>query len=530
MKKLILGLYNKYIITFIAIVSITLFTFAISYIYDFDNFTLNIYLYFVDFVLSTFIAYKILDVYKDKLFSSDTGKNESIKIRVFAVSIFTLIILHIINYYLVSTYFNNDFKYEILKISYLLIPQFLIFYLEINDKKISMPKYALMVFKNSLSHFIFTLIVFTGILILYFIYEALIGHVNYTTMSSIMTTIFTFIVMTGYLISMDNTEYKENVFLKVLVCYVMQSIVFVGYVIVYAFMINIIIKIQLPPNQIYVVGIAVFFIGVLTSYISQGFNENYKISKLMPILFIPILIMQYISIFVRIINYGMSVYRYIAVMVLIFETIFLVMYIYKYDKLKNIFLYAIGLVLILFYIPFVNIYSMPNIINNTLLKNVINENESESEERYNTNEKHFDVYKSFAEKNINISGYDNLDRVSISYEYDKSNDKFYDTHSNYQKHMQDGISDFKNVKAYIKSSSGYMKDDYVYLNIDDYVNSLEKLIVTNDYNKDVISNNIDTEIEIDNKKLIITYIRLDYRECINNFKNLFIEGYILTKN
>ena len=57
----------------------------------------------------------------------------------------------------------------------------------------------------------------------------------------------------------------------------MQSIVFVGYIIVYVFMFNIIIKMQLPPNQIYVVGIAVFFIGVLTSYMSQGFDNSDKI-------------------------------------------------------------------------------------------------------------------------------------------------------------------------------------------------------------------------------------------------------------
>lgn len=530
MKQLILGLYNKYRITFIAIVLITLFTFAISYIYDFDNFTLNIYLCFVDFVLSTFISYKILDVYKDKLLSSDAKKNESIKIRVFVVSIFTIIILHIINYSLVNTYFKNDFKYEILKLSYLLIPQFLIFYLEINDKNISMPKYVLMVFKNSLSHFIFTLIVFTGIIILYCIYEALIGHVNNTTMSSIMTTIFTFIVMTGYLISIDNTDYKENVFLKVLVYYVMQSIVFAGFIIVYAFMVNIIIRMELPPNQIYMVGIAVFFIGVITCYMSQAFDEHYKISKLMPILFIPILIMQYIAIFVRILNYGLSAYRYIAVMVLVFETIFIIMYILKYDKLKNLFLYAIVLVLITFYIPLVNIYNLPDTVNNTLLKNVTSANKDYKESVSNRNE--CLIYKGFSDANIDISGYDKLDRFSMRYEYDLKDNKYYDTKSSYKKHMEDGVSDLKNAKAYIQmptsdTTYGYKKEDFVLLDIDDYVKKLEEIIISNNYDENKVQDNIDGIIEFDDKKIVITLINIRYEET--NFDSILISGYLLTK-
>lgn len=523
MRKLIIDLYNKYIITFISIIILTLYTFAISGS-GFKNYSFSIHLYFVDLVLGTFIAYKIFDVYKDKLFGADASKNIIIKIIVFIISILSIFVLHAINFKFANINFKDEFEYQFLKMVYLLIPQFLIFYLEISDKNISVPQYALMVFKNFLSHFVFTLIVFTGIIILYLIYEALIGSVDDNFYLSIVVTLLTFTTMTGYLISIDNTEYKENVFLKVLVCYVMQSIVFVGYVIVYAFMLNIIIKMQLPPNQIYMVGIAVFFIGVLTSYMSQGFNVNYKISKLMPVLFIPILIMQYIAIFVRIINYGMSVYRYIAIMVLVFETIFLVMYIFKYDRLKNIFLYAIGLVLILFYIPFINIYSIPNTINNTLLKNIINVKDDD-ENNHDKEKKYYDIYKSFPEKNISISGYDNLVNLSIAYTYDEDNNKFYDYNSKYQKHMEKGVNDFKNIKAY-----GYMKDDYVILDIDDYVKSLEELIITNDYNEDAINDNIVTEIEMENKKLIITYIRIDYRERINNFKTLYIEGYLLTKN
>ena len=527
MRKLITDLYNKYIITFISIAVLSLYTFFFFYILDNKDYSFNIHLYFVDLVLGTFIAYKILEVYKDKLLHFDDNKNGIIKILVFFVSGLVIFILHAINFNLINNS-EKDTGYEILKVSYLLIPQFLIFYLEVIEKNISVPKYALMVFKNSLSHFVFTIIVSTGIFILYLIYEALIGNVDYKTHFSIVATLLTFTTMTGYLISMDNTEYKENVFLKVLVYYVMQSIVFVGFVIVYAFVFNIIIKMKLPPNQIYMVGITVFFIGVITSFMSQAFDEKYKISKLMPILFIPILIMQYIAILVRIFNYGLSVYRYIALMVLVFETTFLIFYIFKYENIKNIFLYAIGIVLILFYIPFINIYSLPNTLNNTLLKDVSNKN-VDDEQSYLI-KKSCDIYKSFSETNINISGFDKLDRFSISYEFDASDNKFYNRNSSYKKPIENGISDLKNAKAHIKSYNGNMVKEYVILDIDEYMKSLEKLIIYNDYDKDLVENNIENVLEINDKKIILTYIELDYRESINNFKYIYLEGYLLTKN
>ena len=523
MRKLIIDLYNKYIITFISIIILTLYTFAISGS-GFKNYSFSIHLYFVDLVLGTFIAYKIFDVYKDKLFGADASKNIIIKIIVFLISILSIFVLHAINFKFANIHFKDESEYQFLKMVYLLIPQFLIFYLEISDKNISVPQYALMVFKNFLSHFVFTLIVFTGIIILYLIYEALIGSADDNIYLSIVVTLLTFTNMTGYLISMDNTEYKENIFLKVLVYYVMQSIVFVGYIIVYAFMFNIIIKMQLPPNQIYMVGIAVFFIGVLTSYMSQGFEENYKISKIMPLLFIPILIMQYIAIFVRIFNYGLSVYRYIAVMVLVFETIFLVLYIFRYDKLKNILLYAIGLVLILFYIPFINIYSLPNSINNTFFINIIEENDEDVEPIKNI--KSCYVYKYFKNEDLDISEYNKLNNIDINYKFNKKDNKYYDLSS---KKKQDdvGVIDFKEINGYIANNTS---DNVFVLDIDNYMKSIEKIILENDYNGELVEKNISRYIEMDDKLFIISYINFKYDDDTMKFKYITIFGFLLTKN
>lgn len=523
MRRLIIELYNKYIITFISITILTLYTFYISYI-GFDDYSTDIYLYFIDLVLGTFIAYKIIDVYKEKLFSLDENKNKIIKIVVFLISIFTIFILHFINFNLVNTNLKDDYKYEIFKISYLLIPQFLILYLEICDKNISVPKYALMVFKNSLLHFVFTLIVFTGTFILYLIYQALIGEVDDKIFISIEATIFVFIAMVGYLVSIENTEYKDNAFLKILVYYVMQSIVFVGYIIVYAFMINIIIKMQLPPNQIYMVGIAVFFIGVLTSYMSQAFDEDYKISKLMPILFIPILIMQYIAIFVRIINYGLTPFRYTAVMVLIIETIFIIFYIFRYDKIKNILLYGIGIMLVLFYIPFMNIYSLPSNINKMFYNNTIKDNNDDIDDE--VSKKSCNIYKYFNYENIDIKGYDRLDSIVINYKYSENDKKYYDLHSN-RKQNDEGISDFKNTNAYI---SNLTSDKVIILDIDEYMKYLERLVIENDFKEDIVEKNLDNIIIDGNKKIIIGFINFRYDEDTKNFINISITGNLLTKN
>ena len=384
MKNIIKDFITKYLFTFIGIIALTVYNFIFFKDIDFINTNDtygNIYLYFVDFILGSFIAYKVFTVYGDKFDKYDKIKKLGLKIVTIIFFFSFAVFLQNASFNLITTLGLEKDRYEILKPVYILIPILLILYLENKEKDISTSKYLLMLFRNFLLLHVFILIVIIGIMILIFIYSSLIGEVDFNTIGRIIISASSFISWTGMLLSFDKTEYSENMFLKVLVKYVMLSIVFVGFVIVYAFMVGIIINRELPKNQIYMVGIALFFIGILTSYMSLAFDGNNKLAKCLPILFIPVLIMQYIALFIRIINYSLTPYRYLALMVLIIETLFIIIYIFKNENVKNMFLYAAAIIFIVFYLPFFNAYSFPKTINNIFFKNVEQKKNSFSENK-----------------------------------------------------------------------------------------------------------------------------------------------------
>ena len=120
---------------------------------------------------------------------------------------------------------------------------------------------------------------------------------------------------------------------------------------------------ELPSNQVFAVCTSLFSIGLFTSLMSLGINEESKYNtaiKFLPIAFIPALILQIISITLRIAQHGMTTNRYFGVMIIIFEIVYLVFYILdellknEKVKLKNILLISNIFILIMFFIPKVN--------------------------------------------------------------------------------------------------------------------------------------------------------------------------------
>jgi len=119
--------------------------------------------------------------------------------------------------------------------------------------------------------------------------------------------------------------------------------------------------------------------GLFTSLMSLGINEVSKYNtaiKFLPIAFIPALILQIISIALRIAQHGLTSARYIGVMVIIFEIVYLVFYILdeilhnKKVKLEKVLLIASLLIFIACFVPKINMYELPFAYNWWVTKNV----------------------------------------------------------------------------------------------------------------------------------------------------------------
>lgn len=255
----------------------------------------------------------------------------------------------------------------------------LIIYFVVKEKDLSLKEYLLKLFMNSLMVFISCLVVLAGIFVLFLIYDMLLGEIPYYIISRIIVFLLSMISAMGILVSIENVDRSQSMFSKILVRYIMQIMVFIGFIIFYIYLIKIIVKLEMPSNQVFSVCTYLFSMGLLTSLMSLGINEESKYNtaiKFLPIAFIPALILQIISISLRIGQHGLTSTRYIGVMIIIFEIVYLVFYILdeimhnKKVKLEKVLLIASLLIFIACFVPKINIYELPLAYNWWVTKNV----------------------------------------------------------------------------------------------------------------------------------------------------------------
>lgn len=250
----------------------------------------------------------------------------------------------------------------------------LIIYFVIKEKKLSLKEYMLKLFMNSIFVFILCCVVIAGIYVLYIICEILLGTIPYYIISRIIVFLLSTISFMGLFVSIENVDEKQSLFSKILVRYIMQIMVFIGFIIFYIYLIKIIVKLELPSNQVFAVCTTLFLIGLMTSLMSLGVNEESKYNtaiKFLPIAFIPALVLQIISLALRIGQHGLTMTRYIGVMIIIFEIVYLVFYILdeilkrKKVSMEKVLLIASLLILISCFVPKINMYELPEICNKT---------------------------------------------------------------------------------------------------------------------------------------------------------------------
>lgn len=390
-----------------------------------------------------------------------------------------------------------------------------VIYFVTKEKRISLKEYLLKLFMNSISVFVISLIVLAGIYVLYMICEILLGTIPYYIISRIIVFLLSMIYFMGFFVSIENVEGKQSLFSKILVRYIMQIMVFVGFIIFYIYLIKIIAMRELPSNQVFAVCTSLFSIGLFTSLMSLGINEESKYNtaiKFLPIVFIPALILQIISLALRIGQHGMTTNRYFGVMIIIFEIVYLVFYILdellknEKVKIKNILIISNIFILIMFFIPKVNSYEFSDIYNKLFKKSqktetVVNSNRYERD-------KHVIRSTTFDDIEVDIREYDKLKTFNIYVQYDKNEKKYFPFND---------------------------KDEYdnEIIDISNIINNLENNIKSIDserYLDEDVFMNVGNEIVTGSNKMIINKIWMDYDKEIEKVIHLELTGYIVTKD
>lgn len=161
--------------------------------------------------------------------------------------------------------------------------------------------------------------------------------------------------------SLYNPKDEIGKFMKILVKYVLDILLIIAFAIIYIYLAKVIILRDIPSNQIFRIIAALFIIGCPSWTMASNFNEETmldKINKKLPILFIPFIFLQAYSIGIRIISNGITEARYLGVVLMILEIVYIVMYIRNKDKIGNVLIFIIILILISGIVPYINMFNI----------------------------------------------------------------------------------------------------------------------------------------------------------------------------
>lgn len=174
----------------------------------------------------------------------------------------------------------------------------------------------------------------------------------------------------------------KSKFIKAIIKNVLDILIIVAFAIIYLYIAKIIILRNMPSNQIYRITAVLFTIGLPIWTMSIYLNEDNLIDKIngkLPVLFIPFIFLQIYTISIRIINYGLTEARYLCVIFVVFEAIYITLYLTAREKIYKIIPISVILIVISLIVPVINMNDLSKISQVNNLK-LIQKNEDLNDE------------------------------------------------------------------------------------------------------------------------------------------------------
>ena len=346
---------------------------------------------------------------------------------------------------------------------------------------------------------------------------------------------------------------KHGKFAKLCVVYVLQSMLLIAFAIIYIYIIKIFVTDTVPSNQVFNILAFLFAIGMPIWTMVHGMREEdgylSKVAEFVPYAFIPFIILQCWSMGIRIKEYGFTVSRYSAVLLIIGETIYFILYVLHHIKKKQIISY------ILFVLILISAFGL--IIPGTSYDDVVIRSQTKRLEKMLG-----DVDKDESLKSAIKSAYREVDRIgykgkkALKKKFTKSEIDAIEEYSEYNEWARDIVYLHQYSKGYPVDVTGYNRlykiSNY---NKDNIKNSIIEVTVnlsdgqTAEYEVDLSEltewsinnysrrNTNDFSIEgrekvkIDDKRdLYITEFALNYYTDNKEISNITITGYVLERD
>lgn len=382
-----------------------------------------------------------------------------------------------------------------------------------------------------------------------FVYLILDGE-SYILVARMEILLFGVYYIPTVLYSFYDQEEEIGKFAKIVIKYVLGTLVIVAFAIIYMYIIKIIFLRDMPSNLIFRILSALFIIGLPVWTMILSFKEDTtldKINRKLPLLFIPFIILQIYSIGTRILSNGITELRYLCLMLIIFEIVYIIIYLTKKEKVSRILLVFLALTVISTIAPYINMFTISNLSQYNNLKIYKQKTEYSEEEKtkiygaYNylrhssiEGKKYIENYLTkddeelikklknsgtkksdngkniYVDKDINyieVEGYKKVYKIdSYSYNSSKENRTIDETFSNIEINTQE---------------SNYSIEANILPLINEYVNHENEM---NNYSEE------NNELKLDeNKKIILERLILEYDDTTKNVSYYNMSGYLLEK-
>lgn len=382
-----------------------------------------------------------------------------------------------------------------------------------------------------------------------FVYLILDGE-SYILVARMEILLFGVYYIPTVLYSFYDQEEEIGKFAKIVIKYVLGTLVIVAFAIIYMYIIKIIFLRDIPSNLIFRILSALFIIGLPVWTMILSFKENTtldKINRKLPLLFIPFIILQIYSIGTRILSNGITELRYLCLMLIIFEIVYIIIYLTKKEKVSRILLVFLALTVISTIAPYINMFTISNLSQYNNLKIYKQKTEYSEEEKTKIYGAYNYLRYSSIEGKKYIENYLTKDDEELIKKLKNSGTKKSDNGKNIYVDKDINYIEVEGYKKVYKidsysynSSKGNRTIDEIFSDIE--INTQESnysieaniLPLINEYvNHENEMNNYseeNNELKLDeNKKIILERLILEYDDTTKNVSYYNMSGYLLEK-
>ena len=213
------------------------------------------------------------------------------------------------------------------------------FYLFYKLNEMQFELYCVRFFGGVMKTLLVCIIMVIGVTFIIYAFEELIfSFGGYDVFSRVQAVLMGLVYFPCFVSEISKVKGIVTKFAKVIINYVFTALLSIAFLIVYIYIIKIVVTMTIPSNEVFTILSMLFCGGICIWTMAQGICEDKmkKIFTYYPFAFVPFIILQIISLNMRVSAYGYTSQRYFGLALIVFEIVYFAIYAYSVFAKKNI--------------------------------------------------------------------------------------------------------------------------------------------------------------------------------------------------